>query len=144
MKRLSICLLMIVFSLTCLAGCGGGGAEGDFINLASGDTLSPLAAYTMAYNIAQNPTDYNGKSVEAEGNLIYNDLSSTGYYIEIADATGCCFQNLEVNIPKELGIPEDSSLIHVTGVFTVFTTESGAESIRIDVETIEDLDYLFE
>jgi hypothetical protein len=143
MKKGFTCLLIAVM-LFCFTGCGGQSGSATDINLVADDVLSPMAVYTMATNIFQSPAAYLGKTVQAEGALVKNTDGKTGYWIEIADNTGCCFQPFEFELTdKSLTYPEADSIILITGTFTTYEKD-GKNYLIIAADTIEDRDYLFE
>lgn len=129
MKKI-ISILLIALTLLTTAGCGGGGGE-DVI-LVPDDVLSPVAIYAMAAEIKQNPNDYAGKSVRAEGETLYNDESSTGYYLRISDSSACCFEDIEMTVPEGVKVPADTTFCHLIGKITVFKGTDGRDYPRFE------------
>lgn len=143
MKKFVACFLMalLLFSFT---GCGEN-TSGVEVNLVADDVLSPMAVYAMASAAAESPADYNGKTVQAEGALLYDETSVTGHYVEVADNTGCCFQNFAIRMNDETTeLPEANAIILVKGTFKAETDASGATVLVIEAYSLENRDYLYE
>ncbi len=138
MKKI-LALFIITLTLLTAAGCGESSAE---VNLVPSDILSPVAIYSMAVHVEENPTDYIGKTVQAEGYINYSIDSSTGYYIRVDDSTGCCNVDLEFRLPGGMESPEDFSRIRISGIFHSYTHADGTEVLRIDAESIMDEEAL--
>lgn len=143
MKK-ALAVVLVAVMLFCFTGCSSQSGSAADINLVAGDVLSPMAAYSMAYNICQSPESYLGKTVQAEGALTKSDEGKTGYWIEIADNTSCCAQPIEFELTdKNLTYPEENSIVLITGTFTTYEKD-GQNHMIIAADTIEDRDYLFE
>ncbi len=129
MKKL-IALFMIAMTLLTAAACGGNGSAE--VVLVPDDILSPVAIYSMASNIAQNPDEYDGKTVQAEGCTVYSEESSTGYYIQISDSTVCCFVNIEFSLTDGIEVPEEDSYFQIFGTISTYKNDKGKSVVRFD------------
>ncbi len=132
MKKFLALITFIAIILT-TASCGAGG---DVVNLIPDDVLSPVAIYSMAENIVQQPASYVGKEFKAEGQTYCMDTSSTGYYIRISDSTACCFVDIEFKLADGLTYPEDSSYIQLFGTIASYQGTDGSTVIRFDADKI--------
>lgn len=143
MKKILACLLLAALLIT---GAGCGDNSGDVqVNLVTDDVLSPTAVYAMAAAAAQDPAGYNGKTVQAEGALLCDDTSVTGYYVEVADNTGCCYQNFAFRMKDENAeLPEVNTIILVKGTFKAETDANGNSVLVIEADTLENREYLYE
>ncbi len=132
MKKI-ISLLWIAITLVTAAGCGGG--EGAEIILVP-DDMSPVAVYSMAANIAQDVNSYSGRSVQAEGEAILSEDSSTGYYIRISDSTACCFVDIDASFPDGIEPPEENSVFQLFGTISTCQNAEGKTVPRFDATKV--------
>ena len=104
-------------------------------------------AYSLAENITSNPDDYVGKKVIADGamlNPVDSETGKTYHYIEIADNTGCCFQNIEIILADGSDDYLDEGIYgRVTGTFAYYE-EDGEQFFCIMVDKLENLEYMFQ
>lgn len=139
-----LAILMILATLLSFAGCGGNNSGVD-VNLVVDEVLSPMAVYALAASVAQAPATYNGKTVQAEGALLIDETSATGYYVEVADNTGCCYQNFAFRMKDEsVELPEANTIILVKGTFKQEKDPSGADVLVIEADSLENRDYIYE
>lgn len=132
MKKL-LALLMTAVILLSAASCG---AKTDTVNLIPDEILSPVAIYSMAENIVQQPANYVGKAFQAEGQTCQLETSSTGYFIRISDSTACCFVDLEFKLAEGLNYPEDASFIQLFGTIASYQAADGSTVVRFDADKI--------
>lgn len=144
MKRI-ISVLLVLGLLFSFAGCGAPPNNSDVdVNLVVDDVLSPIAVYTMATQACQAPDKYDGKTVQAEGALLNSEESATGVFVEIADNTGCCYQNIAFRMKDKSELPAENTIILVKGTFKVETDPAGAKVLVIEADSLENRDYLYE
>ena len=127
MKRW-IALFGILILMLSAASCG----QVDELILVADDVLSPVAIYSMAENVVQEPAKYDGKKVQAEGMAYYSPDLPSGYAVRISDSTACCYVDLEYTLPEGTKQPEDQSYFQIFGTFKTYQTQDGSTAIRIE------------
>ncbi|MBQ8893633.1 MAG: hypothetical protein IJ043_04410 [Clostridia bacterium] len=143
MKKI-VAFMLVAVMLVAMAGCGGNSSGVD-VNLVVDDVISPMAVYSLAAAVAQDPDGYSGKTVQAEGALLEDATSATGYYIEVADNTGCCYQNFAFRMKdKKTELPEANTIILIKGTFKAETAPSGAKVLVIEADSLENREYLYQ
>ncbi len=128
MKRLFALMAVIVLLIT---GCGKAPAGDYDINLIAGELYDPSMIYSLAVQIVQEPKDYAGKTVGAEG-IIFEDIEGVTV-IEIADTKGCCYQNVPVQMGELRSQVAPNEIYNVFGSFKL--DDKG--NIYIAVEKME-------
>ncbi|MCR5847306.1 MAG: hypothetical protein K6G75_04240 [Lachnospiraceae bacterium] len=93
--------------------------------------LSQIMVYSQVYDMVYYPENYIGKTVKMNGiNTIYYDETRNIYYYGcvIMDATACCSQGIEYELPDEFKKPDDypseGENICVVGVFDTYMEDS--------------------
>lgn len=131
MKKL-IALFTLCLLLISAASCG----QAEEIILVADDVLSPVAIYSMAENVVQEPQKYEGKKVQAEGMAYYSPDLPSGHAVRISDSTACCFVDLEYTLPEGIKQPEDQSYFQIFGSFKTYQSQDGSTTIRIEGERV--------
>ena len=128
MKRI---LSVLAICTVLLTACGKA-KTGDYdINLIAGDIYDPSMIYSLAVQIVQEPKNYAGKTVSAEG-IIFEDFEDVTV-IEIADTKGCCYQNVPVRMGELRSQVTADEVYNVYGSFQL--DDQG--NIYIAVEKME-------
>lgn len=89
--------------------------------------LSGTMVYSEVYNMTTSPEEYKGKTVKMRGqyNLWSNEEQTQQYYaVVIADATACCQQGLEFELPDK-SEPTCASGDEITVIGTFNTYKEG-------------------
>ena len=100
--------------------------------------LSATMVYSEVYNMVSEPDAYIGKVVRMAGTAAstYYDVTDRTYHaIIIADATACCAQGIEYELPEGQSYPEDDAETTVTGVFSTYD-EFGRTYVYLEDATL--------
>ena len=100
--------------------------------------LSATMVYSEVYNMVSEPDAYIGKVVRMAGTAAstYYDVTDRTYHaIIIADATACCAQGIEYELPEGLSYPADDTEATVTGVFSTYD-EFGRTYVYLEDATL--------
>ncbi|MGN0528995.1 MAG: hypothetical protein ACI4IE_07655 [Eubacterium sp.] len=132
MKK-SLCLIIgILFIISSFAGCSQSKEKEDTTaqqtTQQSADVdltaLSGTMVYSEVYNMVTTPEDYIGKTVKMNGqyNIWSNEEQTQQYYaVVISDATACCQQGLEFELPDKSAPPcASGDEITVIGTFNTY------------------------
>jgi hypothetical protein len=124
---LALCFLCAAASAcsTKTEAAGSGGIDVDLT------ALSSTMVYGEVFNMMQNPDDYVGKTIKANGPYYASFFPETGEYyhfVIVRDATACCQQGLEFKVDgnPELAyrypedFPTDETLVELVGVYNAY------------------------
>ncbi len=104
-------------------------------------TLPSNMVYGQVYDMFNNPDDYNGKIIHAEGPFSYFKDEETGkeyFAVLIKDATACCAQGIEFVLKGSNVYPYDypdlETNIAITGVCDIYHEGNGVFCQLLDAE----------
>lgn len=80
-------------------------------------------SYSWLGQILNHPQDYLGQTVRISGmfsSYYSKETDKTYYSVILTDQTACCSQGLEFVLKEGLSLPEENTMITVTGTLTSY------------------------
>ena len=117
-KKLWVLSLALALILA-LCGCGKQLAPVD-IDLSGMDGPEAYAAFMQ---IAENPQDYEGKTVRVKGffGTLHSEAMDRYYYsCDVKDKDGCCTESMEFILPEGVTYPNRGDEIIVSGTYELY------------------------
>ncbi len=103
--------------------------------------LDSTMVYAQVYDMLNNPDEYNGKIIHAEGPFSYFKDEQTGkeyFAVLIQDATACCAQGIEFVLKESHVYPYDypdiGTNIAITGICDIYKEGNGVFCQLLDAE----------
>ncbi len=98
--------------------------------------MSASMVYSMVYNMMLEPEEFIGQTVRMTGiTAVYHGEEKDYYACIIQDATACCAQGIEFELP-EGGYPEEGTQVTVIGTFDSYTEGYYVYSVLRNAEVV--------
>lgn len=124
MKRIMIPAALVLILSILLCGCGKQKTPVD-IDLSG---MSENMIYSAAFQMAENPQDYEGKTVRIKGmfTTMHSEAMDRDYYeCSVRDKQGCCTEGIEFILPEGQEYPEVGASITVSGTYVTYEEDGG-------------------